>query len=178
MLKRLFEKLADEERDSVRVPGRGAGEYEGGGCDRLPTDVDFVSCEGARAELDTVGWRASEVVMSRRVSRDGASSSSLQISTSARQTWHLSSEVQTCHSIQVRWSAPSRRGATTGLCAYSDAFGYHEGLCKHQTWSSSTRLRFSSRSVQDARTGEIRGALVEATLRTLLALPASALSSM
>lgn len=46
----------------------------------MPTDVDFVSCDGARAELDTVGWRASEVEMSRRVRRDGASSSSLQIS--------------------------------------------------------------------------------------------------
>lgn len=53
------------------------GEYEGGAWERLPTDVDLVSCEGARETEVGSGCRAMDVEISFRVSIDGASSSSL-----------------------------------------------------------------------------------------------------
>ena len=75
------EKDTEAERASGREPGRGTGEGEKdvGGCRRCPTEGDLARCEGARATgpVETDGWRAMLVVMRRRVSSDGASSSSL-----------------------------------------------------------------------------------------------------
>lgn len=79
LLRRFWGKVDDNERD--RAPAvRGAGEKEVGARDKLPTELDFASCEGAR-DIDveyTEGCRSMLELMSRLVSREGASSSSLK----------------------------------------------------------------------------------------------------
>ena len=69
--------MEDTERERLRAVS-GEGENALGARERLPTEVDLESWEGARDVVEyTEGWRSRFVLINRLVRRDGASSSSL-----------------------------------------------------------------------------------------------------